>query len=219
MRGGACLRHGDYLAGELVCYYEGYFKDRPTKFEWNYAMGNIDDDSSLIGYIQPKSNLCAAQLANDCTMPHFDDSSSYPLDSSDKEHLAYVLTRFIAGQMKMTNIAPLDEHKATKVPFGATRDIKAGEELYYNYGIEYWLKLLFWTHQHNEQLGRQLVFLYHQVTRSQELITTATSSDHERLVYVATRLDDYVSLYWPSLDSIREIRTAGGFCEYRTFKD
>lgn len=203
----------DYVVGDLVCYHHGYFKARPVSQEWDYAFGN--GAKTVIGYIQPKSSLESAQIANDCTMPVLD---KFPDADDFKTQLAYTLFSFYRAQDNRTHIRPLSgEAHGCKIPFYATTDIKKGQEIFYNYGIEYWLKRLFQMHN-NANLCRVLVYIYHQLDRGPRPPSLAAPTDEHD--YIRKRLQHVGNqFYCPDLQIIIAAKAAGYFPEYKTSED
>lgn len=158
----------DFKRGELVCYYHGYYKEQPNKTEWDYTLAL--GDRSLVGYIHPREPDCCAQLANDCTMPSLED---FPIGASPDVQRKYVLLAFIKAQERPTNITyNTQTETADKIPFYAICDIKQGEELYFNYGIEYWLKKLMLQskNNNNNQLTAILQVISYQLSADPRLL-------------------------------------------------
>ena len=150
-RGVFALR--DIQKSEIACFYDGDVKtfaeilsdyDKVNKKYW--ISHPTKPDSVLCGYPNPVNNFGVGQLINDSTMLNIKELD---FKKGIKDCEDYTIT-----SRRLENVR-LDADFQMR----ATRDIKAGEELFLHYGYKYWLqelsecltvdqylwKLLYWT--------------------------------------------------------------------------
>jgi hypothetical protein len=128
----------DILANTSVCYYDGYKRPsddvKVTDLESSYMLGNGVD--AIIGYISPRTEDGIAQIINDVSRPIFSNID-------DKTSLSVQTT--IMGQICLdyVNTMPLCNVMCVSSSiFKTNRAIAAGEELFFHYGIRYWLSAI-----------------------------------------------------------------------------
>ena len=132
----------DFKKGDYVCFYDGEdILNKPLNYEEHeYAIS----DSSIpgitrIGFKNPKIPDGVGQLINDRVIFKLSDKfkdSGHLFHLSD-ERIDKAISLYQDLSKKYANV---DFIKMTKdYKFHAIRNIKEGEELYFNYGIGYWL--------------------------------------------------------------------------------
>lgn len=130
--------------GKEVCYYHGEVKEASTKLtaaEVAYTLSGTQahERTVICGYreIQPDHPYGVAQLINDGTRV---DVTGFPETGTVTQHIRWLAERcdcYMKASHAAENVTNSDD--AALASFRATRPIKAGEELYFSYGPEYWL--------------------------------------------------------------------------------
>jgi len=133
-----------YKKGEYVCYYDGVEKEIESVEDATYSMINPFNDKILIGYKNKRNNDGVGQFINDyCIFELNDrdrDREDYLFKLSSTKINKKIDTYNSVSKIK-ENIG-FDKKKCNKFKLYARRDLEENEELYLNYGIEYWITRL-----------------------------------------------------------------------------
>ena len=130
----------NYKKYEYICNYKLFKKYNPTNIIKNheYSIYNPLTNKSCIGDYTYNNGLDVGQFINDYLKFELND------DYRDKDTLCFkttnenlnnVIETYIKESIKYSNVA----FKDNTFKLYAIRDIDSGEELYYHYGIGYWL--------------------------------------------------------------------------------
>ncbi len=161
--------------GLFVCYYDGYVKPERSlaSVECDYQLEDV------IGYIKPKTELGVGQIIND--MNGF-DTSGFP----EKKDMNTQLS-FLAGcvfnytlSSRKCNVAAVTSNEY-KNPLISIKNINAGEELYFSYGLGYWISKLCRNKTSSVELTRALLMI--------KCVYDAHYDDHE--VYLEKILKEF----------------------------
>jgi tetratricopeptide (TPR) repeat protein len=138
-----------FKKGQYVCFYDGEDVEfsKLNKSNFTYSIAHLRKKGYVrLGFPEPKCEDGVGQLINDFCAFELNDSLRFG----------------IFGVFTITNTAPLIEEYNTRsvnnqnvvmnddFRLVATRDIMAGEELCFHYGIDYWLTKL--LHETDEPL-------------------------------------------------------------------
>lgn len=117
-----------------VCFYDGYQKpeEKVTKTERDYLLRTEVDGVVSIGYMVPRFPGGVAQLANDAACLRFDD---FPKEGTISQQVHFVMkaSSDYAKTMASCNTMMIKDKLVT------TRAVDAGEELFFYYGVNYWM--------------------------------------------------------------------------------
>lgn len=126
----------DFIRGEYVCFYDGYYKDNETtQLEDKYKLGD-----NFIGHSSVKHENGTAQLINDAAKLCFTEQDIKEMNNDDIVSsaiftanliLRYIILSYDGRNVEMCDI---DNHK-----YEATKDIRKGDELYWGYEVIYWV--------------------------------------------------------------------------------
>lgn len=122
--------------GELVAYYDGTLAALTDLFH-PYSM-YWSEFENIIGFKNPRTSWGVAQLINDGTAL----TAEFILSHDEDEDACY---RYIRESTTKQNVGM--EHSdvyfgKNKMVATATRDIEKGEELFFTYGVGYWLHFI-----------------------------------------------------------------------------
>jgi hypothetical protein len=131
-----------YKKGEYVCYYDGMEKDIESFKDFTYSITNPFNNKTLVGYNYKRNNDGVGQFINDYCI--------FELNDRDREDYLFKLSstkinKKIDIYNSVSNIKAnisFDKKKGNKFKLYARRDLEENEELYLNYGIEYWISRL-----------------------------------------------------------------------------
>jgi hypothetical protein len=132
--------------GEIVCFYDGEERDPVSKSDFIYSITNPATGNAYIGYQTPRDPKGVSQFINDGALFELTNDlrneggffkignprikkkiQIYQSISDSKQNCGFLAKRSPSGKTI---------HTFETV---AIRDIAKGEELYYTYGIDYWL--------------------------------------------------------------------------------
>tara|TARA_B100000900_G_scaffold286380_1_gene245507 strand:- start:1834 stop:2520 length:687 start_codon:yes stop_codon:yes gene_type:complete len=130
-----------YKKGEYICYYDGIEKKIESFQDYTYSITNPFNNKILIGYNYKKNNEGVGQFINDYCLFELNDN-----DRDEKDHLFKLSSNIINKKIEIyqsissikANVS-FRKEKNRKFKIYATRDIEENEELYLNYGIQYWI--------------------------------------------------------------------------------
>tara|TARA_B100000927_G_scaffold4210_1_gene3302 strand:+ start:497 stop:1183 length:687 start_codon:yes stop_codon:yes gene_type:complete len=130
-----------YKKGEYVCYYDGVEKEIESVEDATYSMINPFNDKILIGYKNKRNNDGVGQFINDYCIFELNDR-----DRDREDYLFKLSSTKINKKIdtynsvsKIKENVGFDKKKGNKFKLYARRDLEENEELYLNYGIEYWI--------------------------------------------------------------------------------
>ncbi len=133
-----------YKKGEYVCYYDGVEKEIESVEDATYSMINPFNDKILIGYKNKRNNDGVGQFINDYCIFELNDR-----DRDREDYLFKLSSTKINKKIdtynsvsKIKENVGFDKKKGNKFKLYARRDLEENEELYLNYGIEYWITRL-----------------------------------------------------------------------------
>jgi hypothetical protein len=133
----------DCPANKEIIYYDGYkcTKDKLIPFEHEYSL-DLDYGSPrarIIGYYNPRTSHGVAQIINDFTMPrNVFKLSLEDQDLSIKLQLTIrVFSEYYQSSVLNQNTVPSNEKKEV---FSTVKNLNKGDELYYHYGVHYWIE-------------------------------------------------------------------------------
>lgn len=138
----------DLKENDYVCDYDGYLKTagRPaSKTEQDYALGCI------IGHPEPRNASGVAQLVNDAAIIDIDGHDPRQSIPEQLQWFGRKLCQYALKSASNANVQP--RNRSHPKEFIAIRDISAGEELYFDYGLDYWMTKLFHSAQVTDELA------------------------------------------------------------------
>jgi len=125
-----------YKKGEYVCFYDGEERNIQSEKDFSYSINNPYDNKVRIGFYDSVRNKDGVgQFINDYCMFDLsdnlrDDMGFYKLNNIS---IDYKMELYENISLDNSNVVLKENFK-----FLTKRDINLGEELYFNYGLDYW---------------------------------------------------------------------------------
>jgi len=123
-----------------ICYYDGYDMQKSSLYNNIYVLDiNASSNMCRIGYDVPRSSIGIAQFINDGAKPNFPHKDKSYINNDMHEYNYAVtdcLRTYLSQSLRKQNVNFNGEEEFWCY---STRDISAGEELFFSYGIKYWL--------------------------------------------------------------------------------
>jgi tetratricopeptide (TPR) repeat protein len=155
-----------FKQGQYVCFYDG--KDvefsKLKKSNFTYSIAHLRKKGYVrLGFPEPKSEDGVGQLINDFCAFELNDTHRFGVFKIFTiTNTAPLIEEYNTRSVNNQNVVMNDDFRLV-----ATRDIMAGEELCFHYGIDYWLtKLLHETDEPFTRLYCMLLLKYIQYFES-----------------------------------------------------
>jgi hypothetical protein len=207
----------DFEIGEKVCFFDGYEKNEKecTQTERKYAL-KIEAHKTIVGYIVPKTPIGVAQLVNDGVALDLGDCPFHQIHRRIILWLHEKCVDYLERSISAANIVQQLPREDTAW-FVAWKPIASNDEVFYAFGVEFWLCLWLQKPTIHEKLrfaiimyriARDMVRQSDSYTKEvKKLLLTKIHIEHAcelALVNVNTDRMDEILDKLPSLDSCYE---------------
>lgn len=131
-----------YLKGEYVCYYHGIPKDISSINDFRYSIDYPFSKTKYVGITSIVDTAGVGQFINDYSMFELQErhrSEKWGIFSLSSD----LINSDIDTYIKISNCGEnVSFRPDNPFQFYASKDIEKGQELYYHYGVNYWLSLI-----------------------------------------------------------------------------
>lgn len=191
-------------AGAVLCYYHGVKyrgTEELTREQGQYAIGLDEDDGGgcIVGYSTPQPSHPGgiAQLMNDGARPIIGPDVAVTV-----KELGAAMVQYMVQSSARCNV------QSQEGVFVASRELLAGEELYFGYGERYWIDDIRWTHRHPQTQKVALVLLAEWLRVLEQ--AGATADDAKVRVVLMRRCIKYLEAKVVYLDlKLAQLRAGG----------